>query len=787
MNKIVKTKDSYNAERQQAYQRIAERKEVIRDKKGSEEVEQKVQEYNRSILTTVHEPMLVLDADLKVISANNAFYLKFGLKPEETLRRFIFELKGQRWDISKLRELLEQILPRENPVSGLKVVHNFPDLGHKVMEISATWLPTDPEKTKLILLSVLDVTETKGVKERLSVSELRYRRLFETAQDGILILDAVTGKIIDVNPFLAEMLEYSKEEFLGKRLWEIGPFKDIELSKGAFQELQSKGYVRYEHLPLETKNGHQMSVEFVSNVYPIDDDRVIQCNIRDITDRKRVEDALETARNELETRVKERTSELAKANEELVQEIDERKQAEKALRESQERYKELAELLPQTVFEIDETGNFVFANRYGLETSGYTQQDVDKGLNALQLFIPEDRNRASENIRRIMAGERLNGIEYTAMRKDGSIFPVLTYSAPITRGGKPAGLRGLIIDITERKQAEEALEKSVEALAASEKRYKTIVESTAEGIFITDIETKRFKYANPAICRILGYSQKELEEMSIGNIHPKELLEYVVAEFESLVKGEKTISEGVPCLKKDGTIMYADVKSARALLDGTEYIVGFFTDTTEHMLAEKERKQNTEKILKAMSDTIKAMAMTVEIKDPYTSGHQEHVSSLAICIAQEMGLPAAQIEGIRIAGIIHDIGKMNVPSEILSKSGRLNISEFGLIKMHPQTGYDILKIIEFPWPIAQTVLQHHERMDGSGYPGRLPGKDIILEARILAVADVVEAISSHRPYRPALGIDKALEEISQKRGVLYDSEVVDACLKVITEKNFKFN
>ena len=180
------------------------------------------------------------------------------------------------------------------------------------------------------------------------------------------------------------------------------------------------------------------------------------------------------------------------------------------------------------------------------------------------------------------------------------------------------------------------------------------------------------------------------------------------------------------------------------------------------------------------------MALTVEVRDPYTSGHQQRVSSLTTCIAQEMRLPAAQIEGIRIAGIVHDIGKIYIPSEILSKPGRLTENEFNLIKKHSQAGYNILKVVEFPWPVAQTVLQHHERMDGSGYPGQILGKDIILEARILAVADVVEAMASHRPYRPALGIDKALEEISQKKGILYDSEVVDACLKVFKEEGFKF-
>lgn len=180
------------------------------------------------------------------------------------------------------------------------------------------------------------------------------------------------------------------------------------------------------------------------------------------------------------------------------------------------------------------------------------------------------------------------------------------------------------------------------------------------------------------------------------------------------------------------------------------------------------------------------MASTVETGDPYIAGHQRRVADLARAIAKEMGLSAEPIDGIRVAGVIHDIGKISIPGEVLSKPGRLTEIEFGLIKAHPQVGYEILKAIDFPWPVAQIVLQHHERMDGSGYPSGLSSEEILLEARVLAVADVVEAISSHRPYRPALGMDKALEEISRHKGVLYDAGVVDACLKLFTERGFKF-
>jgi len=197
----------------------------------------------------------------------------------------------------------------------------------------------------------------------------------------------------------------------------------------------------------------------------------------------------------------------------------------------------------------------------------------------------------------------------------------------------------------------------------------------------------------------------------------------------------------------------------------------------------EELKKSTDKINTNIEGTIHAMAMTVEMRDPYTAGHQRQVAFLASAIAEKMGVPMEQIDSIHLASTIHDIGKMQVPTEILSKCGKLTKLEFDMIKTHSQAGYDILKTIEFQRPIAEFVLQHHERMDGSGYPSGLQGENILIEARILSVADVVDAIVPHRPYRPALGIEKAQEEIFNNRGITYDSNVVDACLCIISDKN----
>ena len=191
-----------------------------------------------------------------------------------------------------------------------------------------------------------------------------------------------------------------------------------------------------------------------------------------------------------------------------------------------------------------------------------------------------------------------------------------------------------------------------------------------------------------------------------------------------------------------------------------------------------ELTQSLDKLRKAFGGAIQAMSLAIEARDPYTSGHQRRTADLARAIAGEIGLPRDIIDGIRMAGMIHDIGKISVPAEILSKPGEITAYEYGLIKMHPETGYAIIKEIEFPWPIADIVRQHHERIDGSGYPLGLSGDRILIEARILAVADVVDATSSHRPYRPARGIDVALVEITDKSGILYDSDAVDACVRV---------
>ena len=229
-----------------------------------------------------------------------------------------------------------------------------------------------------------------------------------------------------------------------------------------------------------------------------------------------------------------------------------------------------------------------------------------------------------------------------------------------------------------------------------------------------------------------------------------------------------------------------EIKVAKRTMEMTKSNEALRAEITERKRIEEELKQTAERLSNSLEGAVQAIAMIVEIRDPYTAGHQRRVTQLAYAIARKIGLSQDRISALHMAGLIHDVGKVHVPAEILANPNGLSEAEFSIIKTHPLVGYEILKAIEFPWPIAQTVYQHHERMDGSGYPQGLSGEDILLEARILAVADVVEAMSSHRPYRAALGIDKALSEITQKKAVLYDANVVDTCLWLFTEGSFKF-
>jgi PAS domain S-box-containing protein len=334
--------------------------------------------------------------------------------------------------------------------------------------------------------------------------------------------------------------------------------------------------------------------------------------------------------------------------------------------------------------------------------------------------------------------------------------------------GRIIGILSSGEDITERKLVEKELRES-------EERYRDLVENLNDVIYMFD-EKGVFRYISPAVETMLGYKPAEIVGRSLIEFIDSEDFKNFSASFQKVLSGRIEPRE-LRILKKTGEICWVRSSNRPIIIEG-KYIGlrGVLSDITDRKKAEEETQKTLVNLRKAMGGIIQAMAATVETRDPYTAGHQRRVSDLSRAIACEMKLTEEQIDGIRMAGLVHDLGKISVPAEILSKPTQLTDIEFALIKVHPQVSYDILKDIDFPWPVAQTVFQHHERIDGSGYPLGLKGEEIIIEARILAVADVVEAIASHRPYRPAYGIEVALEQISKKKGILYDTAAVEACL-----------
>jgi PAS domain S-box-containing protein len=444
--------------------------------------------------------------------------------------------------------------------------------------------------------------KNKPGKQKLA-SKSRTHHAFETRQDGVLLVEADSGEIINVNHFLIDMLGYSPSKFLGKKLWKIDVLKEIVPDKDAFLKLKERKYIQNERIQLKTKKGEVKDVEFMKNIFVMSGREVIQLGIRDIT----------------------------------------------------------------------------------------------------------ERTHAEEEIR----------------------------------------------------------------------RHALIYENIHDSIIVVDFQGKIISW-NPAAKKMFGYDQNEVFRETISVL--------VTKVIKGMLRDGRWTGE-MKFTRKDGVdgVCETSLFPLRNEEGDVTAVFGVCRDITENKKAAENLQRSYDQLRETFIATVNTLASTIEMRDPHTAGHQRRVTILACAIAEEMGLSEDQFDGLRMAGLIHDLGKINVPAEILSKPGRINDIEFSLIRYHPQICHDILKTIELPWPVAKIVLQHHERLNGSGYPQGLKGDEIMMEARILAVADVVEAMASHRPYRPALGIELALEEITRERGILYDPGVVDVCMRLFSEKNFMFS
>ncbi len=525
----------------------------------------------------------------------------------------------------------------------------------------------------------------------------------------------------------------------------------------------------------------------------------------------------------------------------ILEDITERRQAENALRESEELLRRMTDSARDAIITVaGEQGLVTVWNPAAETIFGYSKEEmVGQALHEI-IVAPAFRETMALSLTHFAkTGEGAavgKTLELVALHKNGTEFPIeVSLSATQLRGKWYA--TGIARDISERKQSELSLNHANRALAALGTVNRQLVYSTSEGELLQSIckaIVVQKGYRMAVVVYVQEDGDKDLKVMAqAGNAEDvQEATQIVLAQSErnkgpigTVIDSKETqVCQDIEAdprylLWRDMALKYGNTSCITLpLLNADNIVFGILTvfsdekntfipaeiDLLEEMAADmafgvrtlrvrherdhalEQNQAQLQKLEENLGDTVKAIASIVEMRDPYTSGHQARVASLAVAMAKQMGLPDEQVYGIHLAGVVHDLGKIQVPAEILSKPTRLNEYEYSLIKAHPKAGYEILKGIDFSWPVALAVLQHHERFDGSGYPQGLKGDEILLDARILCVADVVEAMASHRPYRAGLGIGAALEEIEAGKGTLYDPVVAEACMEVFREGQFKF-
>ena len=480
---------------------------------------------------------------------------------------------------------------------------------------------------------------------------------------------------------------------------------------------------------------------------------------------------------------------------------------------------------------IDKAFRIQIFNRQAAERfKTLTDREMKLG-DSIFLFIPEEEKDSFKlNFASALRGEPVREEKEIPRPGQPSLWYEAHYHAVTEDSGAPMGVSLTTVDISDFKNAETAYKKS-------EQNFRAIFDASKVGVVLADANGLII-HSNPAIQRALGFKAEELAGQNLKDFghlrritentmdliaqtdlegmiqyvspshgkvlgyEPEEMLGKSFFDFlrsdhinqvkEAIQETQSSLQPWrmeVRCRRADGHYVWLEsigqpLVSANGQSKG---IVLTSRDISERKKAEADLLQTYEKLHNTFEQTVQALVQTLGHRDPFTVDHQQRVTKLAVAIAQELGLPAPQIEGLRLASILHDIGKILIPVELMAKPSKLSAAESEIVKTHPKGSFEILQSIEFPWPVAQIAYQHHENMDGSGYPQGLKGEEILLEARILGVADVVEAMSSHRSYRPDLGLEAAVEEILNHRGTKYDTQVADACLRLIREKDFKFD
>ncbi len=566
-----------------------------------------------------------------------------------------------------------------------------------------------------------------------------FKQLFESSPDPTWIID--DNRFVECNEAAVRTLGYqSREEVLKAHPSKLSPPRQAD-GEDSFAKAErmmaiakERGLHRFEWIHTKA-NGANFVAEVTLSTIKLRDRQVIYCVWRDIT---------------------------------------ERKQADHAVLQSAESLRQFADNVPAMTVSFDAGLRCLFANRRYAEFFGFdTAEIVGKHLREI---VGNDAFGVIEGrFAQVLDG---NSVTYQRTRKleTGEICVLEIKILPNMGGeGKVNGCFAVATDITERQRTEEALRASAEL-------FRGLVEQSIAGIYI--IQDRKLAYVNMRFAEIFGYASPDeimgQNPMLIVSEKDRGLVQANIR--QRLEGGLNTLSYGFTAKRKDGSLIEVGLNSSRASHQGRPAIIGLIQDITDKKQTEEKIQRYVARLETAFRSTVEVATTLSAMRDPYTAGHERGVGELSALIGAEMGFDADRQEGLRVAGHLHDIGKMTIPAEILSKPGKLNAIEYQLVKAHAQASYDVLKAVEWSWPVAQMVLQHHERKDGSGYPQGLVGDAILLDARIMAVADVVEAMVSHRPYRAALSVEAALEEIERGRGSIYDAQAADACLRLFREK-----
>jgi PAS domain S-box-containing protein len=596
-----------------------------------------------------------------------------------------------------------------------------------------------------------DITERKQAEKTIKESEERYRALFDRSLDIIYTID-FDGNFIDANPAALIRFGYTKKELSSLNVTSLMDADQLPLALNAMREIKKIGVQKnLLEIRLRHKDGIPIYIEtkgsaVISNGKAI----AIQSIARDIT---------------------------------------ERKAAEQKLLQSEKYFKEITENSSDIIIITDKNGDIKYCSRSIERFSGYTPEELI-GKSGFTFIHPDDLERAVNDYSKAILSKNTaipNG--FRMIHKDGTERYLEGLGKNLLDNPDVAGFIMNVHDATESKKAEDKLKES-------EKKYRIITEKMTDIVWLLDMNL-RTVYVTPSVQTVLGFTQEERMSQTVDQqLTPDSLniaLETMAKELALEEQGQRDYQKNVilelEYYHKNGSTRWLEtimsgLRNDQGILDR---IHGVSRDITARRKAEEKLLQTLESLRKAFGVTMQVMVAAIEMRDPYTAGHQVRAADIARVIATEMELPPEKIDGIRMAGAIHDIGKLSIPAEILSKPTKLTDIEFSLIKEHAQSGYEMLKNVESPWPLAEIIYQHHERINGTGYPRNLKGDEILIEARILAVADVVEAMASHRPYRASLGIDTALGEIEKNKGILYDLDVAETCLKLFREKKYQFS